>query len=170
MGRDLRVSWVFAFICSGMARPVTYAMDRCRYVVAWRSSVAADDLFRVCPVALRPGTNCWIDGMSSCAGRRASRWSHSARPLACMPGWWCGQARHPGDRGSHRPSFGIGGIVRIVRHDHGLGTKILKRYNALVLPTAGRRFSDYAVLRHKGRRSGRTYLTPVDAYQFGDGS
>jgi hypothetical protein len=64
----------------------------------------------------------------------------------------------------------IAGIVRIVRHDHGVGTKILKRYNALVLPTAGRRFSAYAVLRHTGRCSGRTYLTPVGAYQFGDGS
>jgi deazaflavin-dependent oxidoreductase (nitroreductase family) len=63
----------------------------------------------------------------------------------------------------------IAGIVRIVRHDHGLGTKILKRYNALVLPIAGRRVSPYAVLRHAGRRSGRTYLTPVGAYQFGDG-
>jgi hypothetical protein len=63
----------------------------------------------------------------------------------------------------------IAGIVRLVRHDRGLGTKILKRYNALVLPTAGRRISAYAVLRHTGRRSGRTYLTPVGAYQFGDG-
>ena len=63
----------------------------------------------------------------------------------------------------------IAGVVRIVRHDHGLGTKILKRYNALVLPTAGRRISAYAVLRHTGRRSGRTYLTPVGAYPFADG-
>ena len=63
----------------------------------------------------------------------------------------------------------IAGIVRIVRHDHGVGTKILKRYNALVLPTAGRRISAYAVLRHTGRRSGRTYLTPVGAYPFADG-
>jgi deazaflavin-dependent oxidoreductase (nitroreductase family) len=63
----------------------------------------------------------------------------------------------------------IAGIVRIVRRDHDLGTKIIKRYNALVLPTAGRRISAYAVLRHTGRRSGRTYLTPVGAYQFGDG-
>jgi hypothetical protein len=63
----------------------------------------------------------------------------------------------------------IAGIVRIVRHDHGLGTKILKRYNALVLPTAGRRISAYAVLRHTGRRSGRTYLTPMGAYPFADG-
>ena len=32
----------------------------------------------------------------------------------------------------------IAGIVRIARHNHGLCTKILKRYNALVLPTARR--------------------------------
>jgi hypothetical protein len=63
----------------------------------------------------------------------------------------------------------IAGIVRIVRHNPNLGAKVLKRYNALVLPTAGRRLSVYAVLRHTGRRSGRTYLTPVGAYPFGDG-
>jgi deazaflavin-dependent oxidoreductase (nitroreductase family) len=63
----------------------------------------------------------------------------------------------------------IAGIVRVVRHNARLGAGLLKRYNALVLPTAGRRFSPYAVLRHTGRRSGRTYRTPLVAYQFGDG-
>jgi deazaflavin-dependent oxidoreductase (nitroreductase family) len=63
----------------------------------------------------------------------------------------------------------IAGIVGIVRLTPGLGYEILKRYNAVVLPTAGRRFSPYSVLRHTGRRSGRTYFTPVGAYQFKNG-
>jgi hypothetical protein len=63
----------------------------------------------------------------------------------------------------------IAGIVRIVRRNPALGAKVLKGYNALTLPTAGRRFSVYSVLQHTGRRSGRTYFTPVGAYQFGDG-
>jgi hypothetical protein len=60
-------------------------------------------------------------------------------------------------------------IVRIVRHNAPLGAKVLKRYNALILPVAGRRFSPYALLRHTGRRSGRAHLTPLGAYRFGDG-
>lgn len=63
----------------------------------------------------------------------------------------------------------IAGIVTIVRRNPALGARVLKRYNALTLPTAGRRFSVYSVLEHTGRRSGRTYFTPVGAYQFGDG-
>ena len=61
------------------------------------------------------------------------------------------------------------GVVRIVRHDARLGAKRLKRYNAFILPIAGRRTSPYALLRHTGRRSGRTYPTPLGAYRFGDG-
>jgi hypothetical protein len=63
----------------------------------------------------------------------------------------------------------IAGIVRIVRRNAKLGAEVLKRYNALVMPVAGRRFSAYAVLQHTGRRSGRTYRTPLGAYWFGDG-
>jgi hypothetical protein len=63
----------------------------------------------------------------------------------------------------------IAGIVSIVRRNPAFGATVLKRYNALTLPTAGGRFSVYSVLQHTGRRSGRTYLTPVGAYPFGDG-
>jgi deazaflavin-dependent oxidoreductase (nitroreductase family) len=63
----------------------------------------------------------------------------------------------------------IAGMVTIVRRNPALGAKVLKRYNALTLPTAGRTFSVYSVLEHTGRRSGRTYFTPVGAYPFGDG-
>jgi deazaflavin-dependent oxidoreductase (nitroreductase family) len=50
-----------------------------------------------------------------------------------------------------------------------LGARVLKLYNAFVLPVAGRRFSPYALLRHTGRRSGRAYQTPLGAYRFDDG-
>lgn len=60
-------------------------------------------------------------------------------------------------------------IVSLVRRTPDLGYSILKRYNALVLPTAGRRISPYSVVRHTGRNSGQTYFTPVGAYQLGDG-
>jgi deazaflavin-dependent oxidoreductase (nitroreductase family) len=63
----------------------------------------------------------------------------------------------------------IAGIVTIVRHDSRSGAKVLKCYNALILPLAGRRFSPYTLLRHTGRRSGREYQTPLGAYRFGDG-
>lgn len=63
----------------------------------------------------------------------------------------------------------IAGIVTIVRHDARLGETVLKRYNALILPFAGKRFSPYTLLRHTGRRSGREYQTPLGAYRFGDG-
>lgn len=63
----------------------------------------------------------------------------------------------------------IAGIMAIVRHDARLGARVLKRYNALILPFAGRRLSPYTLLRHTGRRSGREYRTPLGAYRFGDG-
>lgn len=63
----------------------------------------------------------------------------------------------------------IAGIVGVVRRNPELGTNLLKRYNAFVLPTAGLRSSAYAVLRHTGRRSGRAYFTPAGAYPFADG-
>ena len=60
-------------------------------------------------------------------------------------------------------------IVQIVRHNKGLRAKVLKPYNAVILPIAGRRFSPYALLKHTGRRSGRDYVTPLGAFPFGDG-
>jgi deazaflavin-dependent oxidoreductase (nitroreductase family) len=63
----------------------------------------------------------------------------------------------------------VAGIVTIVRHDAQLGARVLKRYNALILPFAGRRLSPYTLLRHTGRRSGRQYQTPLGAYRFRDG-
>jgi deazaflavin-dependent oxidoreductase (nitroreductase family) len=45
----------------------------------------------------------------------------------------------------------------------------LYRSNAARLRTAETARSDFAVLTHIGRRSGRTYQTPLGAHTFGDG-
>lgn len=60
-------------------------------------------------------------------------------------------------------------IATIVQHNKKLRPVLLKPYNKMILPIAGRRFSPYALLEHKGRRSGRAYVTPVGAFPFGDG-
>jgi len=60
-------------------------------------------------------------------------------------------------------------IVKILQHNEKIRAKVLKRCNVVVAPVAGRRFSPYALLRHVGRHSGRTYVTPLGAYPFGDG-
>jgi deazaflavin-dependent oxidoreductase (nitroreductase family) len=64
---------------------------------------------------------------------------------------------------------------RLIRHNFARikGNATLKaalhRYNAARLKTAGTTRSDFAVLTHTGRRSGRTYQTPLGAHTFGDG-
>jgi len=60
-------------------------------------------------------------------------------------------------------------IVGIVRDNKRLRAKVLKAYNAVVLPIAGKRLSPYVLLKHTGRRSGRAYMTPLGAFPFGDG-
>jgi deazaflavin-dependent oxidoreductase (nitroreductase family) len=45
----------------------------------------------------------------------------------------------------------------------------MKRSNAVILLMAGRRFSPWVVLEHAGRRSGRTYRTPLVTFRHGDG-
>jgi deazaflavin-dependent oxidoreductase (nitroreductase family) len=60
-------------------------------------------------------------------------------------------------------------IVKIVQHNKKLRPILLKPYNKIIVPIAGRRFSPYALLEHTGRRSGRAYATPVGAFPFEDG-
>jgi deazaflavin-dependent oxidoreductase (nitroreductase family) len=61
-------------------------------------------------------------------------------------------------RRASTPRFG-GTLWRIVRHT-----------NALMLPLAGKRWNPiFAVVIHRGRRSRRTYTTPVAARRVGDG-
>jgi deazaflavin-dependent oxidoreductase (nitroreductase family) len=47
--------------------------------------------------------------------------------------------------------------------------RLNRRANALFLKIAGGRLRAYSALKHRGRRSGREYTTPVSAYPFGDG-
>ena len=60
-------------------------------------------------------------------------------------------------------------VAKIVQHNKSLRPVLLKPYNKVIRPIAGRRFSPYALLEHRGRRSGRAYVTPVGAFPFGDG-
>lgn len=46
---------------------------------------------------------------------------------------------------------------------------LTRRLNPFILTQAGRRASTFAVIHHCGRRSGRTYTTPVSARQTPDG-
>ena len=47
--------------------------------------------------------------------------------------------------------------------------RVLRRYNSTRLKRAGRAHSATAILTHVGRRSGRTYETPLGAWAYGDG-
>jgi deazaflavin-dependent oxidoreductase (nitroreductase family) len=60
-------------------------------------------------------------------------------------------------------------LAKVVQRNKKLRPMLLKPYNKLILPIAGGRHSPYARLEHVGRRSGRTYLTPVGAFPYGDG-
>jgi hypothetical protein len=44
-----------------------------------------------------------------------------------------------------------------------------RRANALFLKIAGGRLRAYSALKHRGRSSGREYITPLSAYPLGDG-
>ena len=47
--------------------------------------------------------------------------------------------------------------------------RLNRRVNALFLKIAGGHLRAYSALKHRGRRSGRDYTTPLSAYPFGDG-
>ncbi|HTX94842.1 MAG TPA: nitroreductase family deazaflavin-dependent oxidoreductase [Mycobacterium sp.] len=82
--------------------------------------------------------------------------------------------------GSFRPILVLGALAtswllvsytlaKVVQHHKALRSKLLKPYNKIIEPIAGRRHSPYALLEHVGRRSDRTYVTPVGAFRYGDG-
>lgn len=53
---------------------------------------------------------------------------------------------------------------------HGVATRIAKLFNRLILPLSGTRwFGVWAILRHRGRRSGKLYSTPVAARRTASG-
>lgn len=55
------------------------------------------------------------------------------------------------------------------RHPDWLRLGVFKRYTDFRCKRAGRQHSVTAVLTHVGRRSGRTYRTPLGAQPYGDG-
>lgn len=60
-------------------------------------------------------------------------------------------------------------LLQLMRHHKRFRVQVFKLFNAVTLPIAGRRFSPYGLLKHTGRRSHQTYVTPVKVYPFGDG-
>lgn len=61
-------------------------------------------------------------------------------------------------------------MPRIIRrHPDWLRLGVFKRYADFRRSRAGREHSVTAALTHVGRRSGRTYQTPVGAFAYGDG-
>jgi deazaflavin-dependent oxidoreductase (nitroreductase family) len=60
-------------------------------------------------------------------------------------------------------------LVHMMRHHKRFRVKVFTRFNSVTLPIAGRRFSPYGLLKHTGRRSHQTYVTPLKVYPFGDG-
>jgi deazaflavin-dependent oxidoreductase (nitroreductase family) len=60
-------------------------------------------------------------------------------------------------------------LAKIVQHNKTLRPTLLKPYNKVIFPITGRRHSPYARLEHVGRRSGRSYSTPVGAFPYEDG-
>jgi deazaflavin-dependent oxidoreductase (nitroreductase family) len=60
-------------------------------------------------------------------------------------------------------------LAKTVQHNKKLRPTLLKPYNKMISPIAGRRHSPYARLEHVGRRSGRLYSTPVGAFPYEDG-
>jgi len=55
-----------------------------------------------------------------------------------------------------------------VRHSNTM-MSVLRWYNGTRLKRAGSERSATAILTHVGRRSGRTYETPLGAWAYGDG-
>jgi deazaflavin-dependent oxidoreductase (nitroreductase family) len=59
--------------------------------------------------------------------------------------------------------------VRRAVHRRPLMGRLTRFLNPLILGRAGKRPSSFAVIQHRGRRSGRTYTTPVSARPTADG-
>jgi deazaflavin-dependent oxidoreductase (nitroreductase family) len=60
-------------------------------------------------------------------------------------------------------------LIQLMRHHKRFRVQVFTRFNAVTLPIAGRRFSPYGLLKHTGRRSYQSYVTPLKVYPFGDG-
>jgi deazaflavin-dependent oxidoreductase (nitroreductase family) len=57
-----------------------------------------------------------------------------------------------------------------VPRSRGLATRVAKAFNRLTLPLSGTRWLPlWAVIHHRGRRSGKPYATPIAARRTDDG-
>ena len=65
-------------------------------------------------------------------------------------------------------AVGVTGTA-VVKRNKELGLKLIKPYSATTRLFAGRRLSPLAVIEHQGRRSGRTYTTPLASFRYRDG-
>lgn len=57
----------------------------------------------------------------------------------------------------------------VIKRNKDLGLRLFKPYIAATRAMAGKRFSPLVLLEHQGRRSGKTYTTPLASFHFGDG-
>jgi deazaflavin-dependent oxidoreductase (nitroreductase family) len=60
-------------------------------------------------------------------------------------------------------------VTRLARRNEKLRPRLLKNWNAATTRIAGRRFSPVTLIEHTGRKSGRSYTTPLTSARFGDG-
>jgi hypothetical protein len=60
-------------------------------------------------------------------------------------------------------------FVRLIQSNSKFRALFFRFLNKISIPLAGSKFTLLALLRHTGRRSGKTYQTPMRAYPFGDG-
>ena len=60
-------------------------------------------------------------------------------------------------------------LLRLMRHNKWFRFKVFHLYNSVTRLFAGRRFSPYGLLKHTGRRSNQTYVTPLAVFPFDDG-
>jgi deazaflavin-dependent oxidoreductase (nitroreductase family) len=60
-------------------------------------------------------------------------------------------------------------LIQLMRHYKRFRVRLFYLFNSVTLPLAGRRFSPYGLLKHTGRRSHQTYMTPLKVCLFGDG-
>jgi hypothetical protein len=60
-------------------------------------------------------------------------------------------------------------VTRLNQQNHALGPVLMRRWNALTRTIAGKRFSPLAILEHTGRKSGKTFNTPLASFRFRDG-
>lgn len=60
-------------------------------------------------------------------------------------------------------------VTKLNQQNHPLGPMLMRRWNSLTRTVAGKRFAPLAILEHTGRKSGKTFKTPLASFRFRDG-